>query len=115
MSSPLTEAEKLRRLPWSYAHWATNSIFAQLTVFGTPFILFLDALGLPNTQIGFLLSFLPFFSLVAVFFAPLAARFGLKRIYLIFWGTRKFVTLLLLFTPYVLARYGPRGAEIPGP
>jgi MFS family permease len=102
----VTNAEKIRRLPWHIAMNATNTVFAQLTFFGSAFILFLDELNLNASQIGFLLSLLPFFGIVAIFIAPQVARFGYKRTFITFWGTRKFITALLLLIPWVLASFG---------
>lgn len=102
----LTNAEKIRRLPWHVAMNATNTVFAQLTFFGSAFILFLDELDLNASQIGFLLSLLPFFGIVAIFIAPQVARFGYKRTFLLFWGTRKFITAGLLLVPWVAVSFG---------
>ena len=106
MNTELTEAEKIRRLPWSIARSATNRVFCHFTVFGSAFILFLDEMGLPKTQIGFLLSLFPFCGLLALFIAPRVARVGFKRTFIIFWGVRKFVVALLLFAPWILSRFG---------
>lgn len=101
-----TYTEKIRSLPWSYLSNAANNVFAFLTVFGTVFIIFLDKLGLPKGQIGFILSLFPFCGLIALFAAPTIAKFGLKRTFVLMWGTRKVVTSFLLFTPWVLSKYG---------
>ncbi len=106
MSSEPTNAEKLRRLPWSIFANATNSIFVRLTFFGSIFVLFLSELGLSKTEIGTLLSLMPFAGLIALFIAPAVARYGYKRTYLVFFGGRKIVTVFLLLTPLVLARFG---------
>jgi HEAT repeat protein/MFS family permease len=106
MKTQLTDAEKIRRLPWSIAQDAMNSTFCTFTIFGAVFILFLDELGLPKTQIGFLLSLLPFCGLLALFIAPAVARMGLKRTFIISWGTRKFIVAFLLLTPWILSRFG---------
>ena len=98
MPGELTDQEKIRRLPWFFLHSSTNSIFSMLTFFGPVFILFLSDLGLPKTQIGFLLSLLPFAGLVALFIAPSVARAGVKRIFIICWGLRKVVAAFLLLT-----------------
>ena len=50
MPTTPTDAEKRRRLPWSLAHGAANSVFSQLTFFGPIFVLFLDELGLSKTR-----------------------------------------------------------------
>ena len=105
-----TTAEKIRRLPWTLAADATNSVFCTLTVFGSVFTLFLDELGLPKRQIGLILSLFPFCGLIAPFIAPWTARVGVKRTFLVFFGARKFVVALLLLTPWALSVYGPRGA-----
>ena len=106
MNTKLTNAEKIRRLPWIIAHDTASAVFCQLTVFGTVFILFLNELGLSKTRIGFLLSLFPFCGLISLFIAPMVARVGFKRIFLIFWGLRKFVISFLLLTPWILSRFG---------
>jgi HEAT repeat protein/MFS family permease len=106
MTSEPTTAEKISKLSWSIAGNATNTVFLQLTFFGSIFVLFLNALNLDKTQIGFLLSLLPFSGLIALFVAPTVARVGYKRIYLIFFGFRNFFTALLLLTPLVVAYFG---------
>ena len=67
MAAELTNAEKIRRLPWNIALNATNNVFATLTFFGSAFVLFLNKLGASNSDIGFLLSLLPFSGIVALF------------------------------------------------
>ncbi len=74
-----TDAEKIRRLPWTVAGDTANALFTQLTIFGSAFILFLSELGLPKTEIGLTMSLLPFCGLIALFVAPLVARAGFKR------------------------------------
>ncbi len=105
-----TTADKMRAIPWSIAADSANTIFAFLTFFGTPFILFLDALGLDKGQIGILLSFFPFAGLIALVVAPAVARFGYKRTFITFWGLRKIITVFFLLTPWVIAQFGGRAA-----
>jgi HEAT repeat protein/Na+/melibiose symporter-like transporter len=106
MSTTLTDVEKIRRLPWLIAGDTLNIIFVTLTFAGPVFIFFLDELGLDSAQIGFLLSLIPFCGLVALLIAPLVTRLGYKRVFVTFWGIRKFVFALLLWTPAFLARFG---------
>jgi hypothetical protein len=101
-----TTAEKIGKLPWSIAANSANTVFAQFTFFGSVFVLFLSDLGLSKSQIGGLLSLLPYTGLIALFIAGRVARFGYKKTYLTFFGARKVVTALLLFTPWVLASFG---------
>lgn len=101
-----TTAEKIRQLPWGIRANAANTVFVQFTFFGSVFVLFLNALGLEKAQIGFLLSFFPYTGLIALFIAPLVARFGYKRIFITFFGARKFAAALLLLTPWVLTSLG---------
>ena len=103
-----TTAEKIAKLPWSVASNAANTIFVQFTFFGSVFVLFLDELGLSKSQIGFLLSLIPYFGLIALFIAPRVAKFGYKRTFVTFFGVRKGITVFLLLTPLVLARFGPQ-------
>lgn len=108
MNDEPTTADKLRALPWVYAHGATNAAFCLLTVFGSVFMLFLDELGLNKEQIGLLLALFPFCALLAPFISHWVARAGLKRTYLIFWTCRKLLVALLVGTPWVVAWGGPQ-------
>lgn len=107
-----TTVEKLHKLPWAIASNAALAIFVQLTFFGSVFVLFLDELGLSTSQIGFVLSLLPFAGLLALVVAPAVARFGYKRTYITFFTIRHLVTALLLLTPWVVANYGSQAALI---
>jgi HEAT repeat protein/Na+/melibiose symporter-like transporter len=106
MNTEPTNVEKLRGLPWDIAFSAANSVFSQFTFFGSVFILFLSELGLSKTQIGSLLSLLPFSGLIALFVAPAAARFGYKRTFLVSWGARTVATAFILLTPAVRSLFG---------
>jgi MHS family proline/betaine transporter-like MFS transporter len=106
MTYMITNAEKIRRLPWNTAMGATNTVFGLLTYFGPTFVLFLSELNMSNTQIGLLLSFFPFTGIVAVLIAPAVARFGYKRTFVTFFGTRKVITAGLLLVPWVQSRFG---------
>ncbi len=108
MSTQPTTIEKIQGLRWSYGAITFNTVFVQFTFFGSAFVLFLNELKLNKSQIGLLLSFFPFFGLVALFIAPRVARFGYKRTYITFFGIRKFVAALLLLVPFVQNEYGGR-------
>jgi HEAT repeat protein/Na+/melibiose symporter-like transporter len=101
-----TTLEKMRGLPWSMAGNASNIVFVKFTFFGSTFVLFLSELGLDKSQIGFLLSLLPYFGITALFAAPLVARMGFKRAFLTFWGLRQLATFGMLLTPLINARFG---------
>jgi len=102
----VSDAEKLRALPWSLAQGVLNTFFAMWTFTGSPFLLFMRELGLPNGQIGLLLSLFPFCGLLALGFAPIAARWGRKYVFLACYGSRKFVMAALLLLPWTLAMGG---------
>ncbi len=107
-----TNAEKIQALPWSIAHDAGLTVFSQLVVFGSGFVLFLNELGLQKSQIGVLLALFPFFGLITLFAARTVARIGFKRAFLVFWGARYLVAAFLLMTPWVLSQYGSQGVYI---
>lgn len=100
-------AEKLRGLPWAIAGISLNTVFNSF-VFGTVFVLYLSQLGLSKTAIGSALSLLPFAGVIAPFIAPAVAHTGNKRIFLFFYGARKFVAAALLLAPWVFSRFGPK-------
>ena len=107
-----TTVEKLRGLPWSILSNSANTIFSQFTFFGSTFVLFLSYLNMDKTQIGFLLSLIPFAGLVALFISGQVARFGFKRTYVLFFGIRKVIAIGLLLTPWVASSFGPQGTLI---
>jgi MFS family permease len=109
MTKEVTNIEKIRRLPWSIATDSANTAFLQLTFVGSVFVLFLSELGLGKGETGLMFSLLPFASVVALFVAPHVARFGYKRTFLIFFGARTVTAVALLFTPWVMARFGHHG------
>ncbi|MCB0176113.1 MAG: MFS transporter [Anaerolineae bacterium] len=105
-NTPLTDVEKIRRLPWLVAGDSLNTAFFLLTFSGTVFILFLNELGLDAAQIGVMLSLVPLVGIVAPFMAPWVGRYGYKRTFITFWGIRNFVFALMLLTPLILAQFG---------
>jgi len=106
MTTTLTDVEKIRKLPWLIAGDVLNIGFVLLTFAGPVFVLFLDELELDNAQIGFMLSLVPFVGMIAPFVAPLAPRFGYKRVFVTFWGIRKFFIAFLLLTPTLMIQFG---------
>ncbi len=102
----ISDNAKLRALPWVLGQGVFNTIFALWTFGGSIFLLFLNELGLAKGQIGALLSLFPFCGIIALWFAPMAARIGWKRVFIACYGTRKFVMALLLLLPWIIARFG---------
>jgi HEAT repeat protein/MFS family permease len=106
MTKEPTTVEKMRGLPWGIAFDTANSVYCQLTILGSLFVLYLNELGLNKTQIGALLSLFPFTALLALMIAPTVARWGYKRTFLTFYGGRKAINAFLLLVPWILASYG---------
>jgi MFS family permease len=107
--SPQTEPttlEKIRGLPWVLAKNTSLAVHARFLFFGSSFVLFLNQIGFNKTQIGALLSLLPFLGLVAIFTAPWVAQRGVKRVYLTFFGSRNIFIFLLIFFPTIYLRWG---------
>ncbi len=104
------ESAKIRALPWAVTSGVLNCFFALWTFGGSVFVLFLDELGLPKGRIGVILSLFPFCGLLALGFAPVAARLGRKWVFLVGYGVRKPVMASLLLLPWVATRFGPASA-----
>ncbi|MBN1231416.1 MAG: MFS transporter [Anaerolineales bacterium] len=104
-SQELTTIEKMKGLPWAIVFNVANSVFVQLTFFGSVFVLFLDELNFNNTQIGILLGLIHFTGVFSIFIAHVPERLGYKRTQLIFMGLRTVASMFLLLTPLVVARY----------
>ena len=103
-----TKSEKIRRLPWAVCSDTLSGVYATL-VLGSVFILYLDEMGLAKTQIGVLQSLLHLVGPFGLFLAPFAARFGYKRTFLLFYGSRKLVIGLLIAAPWMSVHYGVDG------
>jgi MFS family permease len=100
--SSLSEAQKMRALPWSLAHITLNNIFYTWTFGSSIFPLFLSELGLPKDQIGLILSFFPFTGLLALVLGKKVAVWGRKRVFLLGYGLRKPAMAALLLLPVLL-------------
>lgn len=111
-NNPISDSAKMRALPWALLSAGLNAIFALWTFDSSLFVLFLRQLGLSASRIGVLLSLFPFCGLLALVFAPVAARIGRKRSFLIFYGSRKFVIALLLLLPLVSRHWGVAAGNI---
>ena len=112
MNTEPTNVEKIRGLRWSIAGYSANSVFVQLTLLGSVFVLFLSELGLSKTEIGSILSLIPLSGAVALFVAPAVARFGYKRTFLAFFGLRKVFAAFLLLTPWILTHWGSQATRL---
>ncbi|MBN1977832.1 MAG: MFS transporter [Anaerolineae bacterium] len=106
MTKEPTTVEKMRGLPWGIAFDTANSVYCQLTILGSLFVLYLNELGLNKTQIGALLSLFPFTALLALVIAPAIARWGYKRTFLTFYSGRKVINAFLLLVPWILLTFG---------
>lgn len=105
-----TTIEKLRGLRWAIGANAVNTFFTQFVYFGSTFVLFLDRLGLDKAAVGFILSLIPLANVIALAVASPVARRGYKRTFVLFFGLRKVVTLLLLLTPWIVNTWGTHAA-----
>jgi len=106
MDGELSNAEKIRKLPWALSGDACNIAYFYLAFIGPIFLIFQDKLGLSKGQIGVLLAIAPFTGLIAPFTGPLAARFGFKRTYVFFWSLRTIVMAGMIAAPWVVSTYG---------
>lgn len=100
-----TQYEKIRAIPWSLAYDVANTFFVQLTFFGSVFILFLDELGLNESQIGLLLSIMPFLGLLSLFITPPVAKAGYKKTFLAGIVVRNIFTAGLLLVPILANQF----------
>lgn len=110
MKTGLSNAERVRKLPWALAGDTANIIHFYLTFSGSILLLFLDKLGLDKGQIGVVLSIFTFVDILALFILPWAARVGYKRVFLWFWGGRKVALAGLIAAPWVKHQFGTQAA-----
>ncbi len=103
----LTTFEKIRRLHWQIIGNVANQWFCLTSFFGAVFILFLDELGMDKAKIGLILSLFPFCNLIALFSAPYNARFGFKKMFVLFYGLRVLFVITVLPAPILIYKFGP--------
>jgi MFS family permease len=110
MSEPSepTNLEKMRGLPWSIAGSVSTAVFNQFTFFGSGYVLFLNALGFNESQIGFLLSLLSFLGALAFLLPSWISRMGYKRAFVRFWSLRNLTPGFLVLAPWILQALGQR-------
>ena len=100
----MSEAERIRRLPILAVSQSMHAIFGGLAG-GTTLILFYTELGLDKTQIGLFGSLMHLCGPLVIFIAPFAARFGLKRTAVLFYGSRKVTMALMALVPWLAMVY----------
>lgn len=103
--SPLSPAQKRRSMAWALAGAPFYGAWWAIAL-GTTTVLFLHDLGFAKSQIGFLLGMIPLVGVISPLIAPWTTRFGLKRSYITFYGSRKLVIAALVFAPLVLQSFG---------
>jgi len=106
VSTELSNVEKAQKLKWALLGDVCNVVYCYLSFAGPVFLLYLDNLRLDKSRIGVILALFPLASLLGLFTAPVAARLGLKRVFLVFWTVRQFVFLLMIATPWIIHAYG---------
>ena len=104
----VTNVEKMRGLRWAIFFNSTNQIFVYLTFFGPMIVLFFNRLGFSKSEIGNTLGLLYITGVFSVLLVSPAARVGYKNIFLRFMSARALVVIFMLFTPFVLTRFGER-------
>ena len=95
----------MRGLRWLIPSEGLTSIFLMLAI-ATPLVLFLDELGFSKSQIGLLRSLLHLTGPLALIIAPAVERFGLKRTYVVFLGSRKVVLCGMILLPWIADELG---------
>ncbi|MAE67789.1 MAG: hypothetical protein CMJ18_26335 [Phycisphaeraceae bacterium] len=108
----LTNAGRIRTLPWALAGQDCTSIYVHLVMAGPIFLLFLDSLGLEQSEIGLAMSIIPFMGVLSLAASPVARRAGYKRTFLAMWTLRTLVLASLVLLPTVLERRGASTAYV---
>jgi HEAT repeat protein/sugar phosphate permease len=105
-----TSAQKIHALPWALTAQTSRSIYVNLTMAGPVFLLFLNHLGFGKSQIGIVLSIIPFLGVLSLFLSSIESRFGYKRSYLAMSGLGVLVMSSFIAIPWVLSHYGTGAA-----
>ncbi|MBI3944938.1 MAG: MFS transporter [Armatimonadetes bacterium] len=107
----LTPIEQRRGMSRLFCFAVFNSLSFEI-IGGQILILFARQVGASLMQIGLLVSFAPFASIIQLAVAPLVTRFGPKAVMFTGWTARTVAAAFLLGVPWVAGRHGPAGATL---
>ncbi len=99
---------ELSNAPRRFLFFTAFNVVSWQCIVGPAMILFARRIDMPASWVGFLISFMPFSTLLVVFTAPMVARFGAKRLMFTTWLLRNLVMCVVFLMPWVLTRGEPR-------
>lgn len=104
--SSLTKVDKIKSLSWQYAFTATNSIATHLTFTGSLFVLYLNELGINKSQLGIILSIVPFVNVLSMFFANKVSGIGVRKVFLHVFSIRYLIWTPIIISPWIRKQFG---------
>lgn len=107
----ITTIQQKQGYPWLY-HLSCWLSLSFLLVFGSLFPLFCDALRMTKTQIGMILSILPFSYLITIFVSRWVTRYGPKKIMLVFYFSRYWFVVLIPLAIWIARQFGSTAAFV---
>lgn len=101
---------ELDKGPRFFLYFIAFNVISWQCVVGTTMMLFGRKIGMPESWVGFLSSFLPLSTLLVLLTGLLVSRFGPKRVMMIAWMLRNLVACLVFTMPLAISAYGLRSA-----
>ncbi|HEX71855.1 MAG TPA: hypothetical protein ENN65_00850, partial [Candidatus Hydrogenedentes bacterium] len=99
---------ELSNAPRRFLFFTAFNVVSWQCIVGPAMILFARRMDMPASWVGFLISFMPFSTLLVVFTAPMVARFGAKRLMFTMWLLRNLVMCVVFLMPWALSKGDPR-------
>jgi hypothetical protein len=101
----VNSVRELDSAPRRFLFFTAFNVVSWQCIVGPAMVLFARRIDMPATWVGFLISFMPFTTLLVVFTVPLVVRVGAKQLMLRTWLLRNLVITPVFLMPWVI-RYG---------
>lgn len=97
---------ELHRAPRRFLFFTAFNVVSWQCIVGPAMVLFARRIDMPATWVGFLISFMPYTTLLVAFTVPLVIRIGAKQLMLRTWMMRNLIVIPLFCMPWVVRHAG---------
>jgi len=106
----VSSLRELDQGPRSFLYFIAFNVVSWQCVVGTTLVLLARKIGMPESWVGLLMSFMPLSMLLVLLTGLLVARYGSKRVMLVAWLLRNLLACLVFTMPLAIPAFGFRSA-----
>lgn len=104
----IASLRELDKGPRTFLYFIAFNVVSWQCMVGATLVLFARNIGMPESWVGFLTSFMPFSMLLVLLTGLLVTRFGSKRVMLASWFLRNLLACLVFAMPLASSVFGVR-------